>query len=195
MALWRVSNEGDRWPYFLHLFYMISSDHLPDVFLAVFSFLKAHSSPNTLNTWETFILHCYLFSTSVAQIEIPSATFIIKDNHFTQIKMQLPASYTVPLLSFLSLAVLPALVVGDACVSGGPAAEVTAAEKCCFASNGTWYQFYSVQAICVMDTTKVDDYQKCLSYIPAIGGVTLDIRCIPGDGPSLGGVNSTSTAT
>jgi hypothetical protein len=107
--------------------------------------------------------------------------------------MQFPTSLGVSILSCLSLAILPALVAGDACVSGGPAVSVTQAKKCCQGVSGVWYQFYSVQAICAMDTALVHTYQKCVWAIPAVDGVKLDARCIPGDGPTLGGEPTTNT--
>ena len=91
------------------------------------------------------------------------------------------------------LTLLPALVAGDACVAGGPAAQVTEAKGCCLFYGGTWYQFYDVQAICVLPTANVNWYKKCVSYIP---DSLLDTECIPGSGAGLSsGLTATTTAT
>ena len=92
----------------------------------------------------------------------------------------------------LVLALLPALVTGDACVAGGPAAQVTEAKGCCLFYGGTWYQFYDVQAICVLASTNTKWYEKCLTYIP---DSLLDTECIPGDGARLSSSGMSATAT
>jgi hypothetical protein len=99
------------------------------------------------------------------------------------------------LSSFLPLVLtfLPALVAGDACVAGGPAAQVTEVKECCLYNGGTWYQFYDVQAICVLATTQVKWYDECVSYIP---NSLLDTKCIPGSGAGLSsGLTATATVT
>ncbi|MCJ1329410.1 hypothetical protein MMC10_006090 [Thelotrema lepadinum] len=74
----------------------------------------------------------------------------------------------LPLLSLLTL------VVGDACVVGGPADEVAGAKNCCKYYNGTWYENYPVQAICVLPDTSTK-YEACVKRIP---GPALDLTCI-----------------
>jgi hypothetical protein len=98
--------------------------------------------------------------------------------------MQLPALLTLTALTLASLA------HGDACVESGPAAEVTAVSYCCAKVSGTWYQFYAVQAICVIPEGSLDRYKKCVAYIPGAANPT----CIPGQGEGLGG-GVTVTAT
>ena len=75
--------------------------------------------------------------------------------------MQLP--------TLLTLASLASLALGDACVESGPAAEVTAVSYCCAKVLGTWYQFYAVQAICVIPDGSLSDYKKCVAYVPHSG--------------------------
>jgi len=84
------------------------------------------------------------------------------------------------LISTVFLGVLSSFVTGDACVVGGPADEVTDAKYCCARAQGTWYQFYDVQAICVMDSSVISWYTLCVDHIPGYPG--LDATCIPGDG-------------
>lgn len=93
--------------------------------------------------------------------------------------------------TLLPLLALPALITATACVAGGPAWEVTAAGKCCAKYNGTWYQFYAVQAICVVSDTPAisNGYQACVAHIG--GSPPLDTKCIPGDG----GLETPSTTT
>jgi len=88
---------------------------------------------------------------------------------------------------------LPTLVSADACVAGGPADEVSAALQCCASVNGVWYQFYPVQAICVMDATLSKKYQRCVYWIPSENGVSLDTTCVPGSGGLTGGSTLYST--
>ena len=91
------------------------------------------------------------------------------------------------------ISILP-LVASEACVAGGPANEVTEAKECCRFVQGTWYQFYSVQAICVMADARTKYYTACVDKID--GSPKLDTRCIPGDGPGSGGSTlSSETAT
>lgn len=98
--------------------------------------------------------------------------------------MRLSTRTVLPLL----LPLLPTLVASDACVVGGPATAVNAAKSCClYTGAGTWYQFYSVQAICVMAADRVNAYSKCVNEIRG----ELDTRCIPGNG-GVGGVGLTS---
>jgi hypothetical protein len=87
----------------------------------------------------------------------------------------------------LPLICLLPLVNSEACVVGGPANEVSDAKECCRAVYGTWYQFYSVLAICVMDDSLVDRYNGCVDEIPGLP--KLDTRCIPGDGPRVEAVH------
>ncbi|KAL5349498.1 hypothetical protein V498_05891 [Pseudogymnoascus sp. VKM F-4517 (FW-2822)] len=98
--------------------------------------------------------------------------------------MQLPT-----LLTLLTLSLAP-LALADACVESGPAAEVTAVSYCCAKVSGTWYQFYAVQAICVIPEGSLEVYKKCVAYIPGAKNPT----CIPGQGEGLGG-GVTLTAT
>jgi len=93
------------------------------------------------------------------------------------------------LLTTIFLGVITSLVAGDACVVGGPADEVTAAEYCCGRAHGTWYQFFDVQAICVMDSARTPGYSYCVDHIAGYPG--LDTTCIPGDG----GLSSSAAAT
>lgn len=97
----------------------------------------------------------------------------------------------LPQLLPLVPALLPVLVAGDACVAGGPAAQVTEAKECCLFYGGTWYQFYDVQAICVLPSTNTKWYEKCVESIP---DSLLDTECIPGDGAGLSsGLTATAT--
>jgi hypothetical protein len=77
------------------------------------------------------------------------------------------------------LALLP-LVAGDACVVSGPSSIVTADSYCCKRVGGTWYQFYAVQAICVMDASNKDAFSRCVKYIEGSNPT-----CIPGNGGDL----------
>ncbi|KFY73802.1 hypothetical protein V499_06128 [Pseudogymnoascus sp. VKM F-103] len=86
------------------------------------------------------------------------------------------------LLALLTLFLTP-LALADACVESGPAAEVTAVSYCCAKVSGTWYQFYPVQAICVIPEGSLDKYKKCVAYVPGAANPT----CIPGQGEGLGG--------
>ncbi|KAL2075514.1 hypothetical protein VTL71DRAFT_457 [Oculimacula yallundae] len=99
------------------------------------------------------------------------------------------------LSSLLSItALLLPLVSADACVAGGPEAQVTFAKGCCSYQSGTWYQFYDNQAICVLADGKSSAYKRCINRIPRS---ELDTTCIPGDGgPGFGTPTTTlSTAT
>ncbi|OBT64564.1 hypothetical protein VE03_06349 [Pseudogymnoascus sp. 23342-1-I1] len=98
--------------------------------------------------------------------------------------MQLPT-----LLTLLTLTLAP-LALADACVESGPAAEVTAVSYCCAKVAGTWYQFYAVQAICVIPEGALEVYKRCVAYVPGAANPT----CIPGQGEGLeGGVTLTTT--
>lgn len=98
--------------------------------------------------------------------------------------MQLPTLLTLTALTLASL------VRSDACVESGPAAEVTAVSYCCAKVAGTWYQFYAVQAICVIPEGSLELYKKCVAYIPGAANPT----CIPGQGEGLeDGVTLTAT--
>jgi hypothetical protein len=98
--------------------------------------------------------------------------------------------------SLFSIALaLPALISATACVAGGPAWEVTAAGKCCKAYGGTWYQFYAVQAICVVDDDPdvTKGYNTCVAKIG--GSPALDTKCVPGDGGLSVTLSSTSSTS
>ncbi len=82
-----------------------------------------------------------------------------------------------PLL--LTLTPLLSLVSATACVAGGPADQVSYAKGCCYGNAGTWYQFYDVQAICVLPEFLSGGYKYCVNTIP---NSQLDTTCIPGDG-------------
>ncbi|KFY19314.1 hypothetical protein V493_08020 [Pseudogymnoascus sp. VKM F-4281 (FW-2241)] len=98
--------------------------------------------------------------------------------------MQLPTLLTLTALTLASL------VRSDACVESGPAEEVTAVSRCCAKVAGTWYQFYPVQAICVIPEGCLDLYKKCVAYVPGAANPT----CIPGKGEGLsGGVTLTAS--
>jgi hypothetical protein len=73
--------------------------------------------------------------------------------------------------------------------------QVTTAEDCCLYFLGTWYQFYPVQAICVLPGASTY-YNDCLhKYIPA-DVWELDTTCITGDGVGLTSATTTiSTLT
>jgi hypothetical protein len=73
--------------------------------------------------------------------------------------------------------------------------QVTTAEDCCLYFLGTWYQFYPVQAICVLPGGSTY-YNDCLhKYIPA-DVWELDTTCITGDGVGLTSATTTiSTLT
>jgi len=73
------------------------------------------------------------------------------------------------------------LVAGDACVTSGPPAEVTAVSYCCKKVTGTWYQFYAVQAICVIPEGGLATYKRCVGYIPGAENPT----CISGQADGL----------
>lgn len=91
-------------------------------------------------------------------------------------------------------AILPSLALAAQCVVGGPAAEVKEAEECCLSRGGTWYQYYPVQAICVVGDSREYSYVDCLKAIDGYD-VTLDAPpCIPGYGSSLT-LSGTPTAT
>ncbi|KFX98147.1 hypothetical protein V490_02447 [Pseudogymnoascus sp. VKM F-3557] len=94
----------------------------------------------------------------------------------------------LPTLAALTALTLATLALGDACVESGPAAEVTAVSYCCNYVAGTWYQFYAVQAICVIPEGSLERYKKCVAYIPGAKNPT----CIPGQGEGLGGTVTAS---
>lgn len=94
----------------------------------------------------------------------------------------------LPTLLTLTALTLSPLALADACVESGPAAEVTAVSYCCAAVSGTWYQFYAVQAICVISEGSLDKYITCVSYIPGAANPT----CIEGQGE---GLESSTTTT
>jgi hypothetical protein len=80
-----------------------------------------------------------------------------------------------PLLALLPLLTL---VAADACVTSGPPSEVTAVSYCCKTVAGTWYQFYAVQAICVIPEGGLLAYKRCVGGIQGAENPT----CIPGQG-------------
>ncbi|KAE8446289.1 hypothetical protein EG329_012375 [Mollisiaceae sp. DMI_Dod_QoI] len=96
------------------------------------------------------------------------------------------------LQTFLTLAtfILP-LVSSEACVAGGPSAQVSFAKGCCFNNSGTWYQFYDQQAICIFPDVLASAYKTCVGYIPFS---ELNTVCIPGDG-GVGLTTLTATET
>ncbi|KFY05289.1 hypothetical protein O988_00108 [Pseudogymnoascus sp. VKM F-3808] len=94
----------------------------------------------------------------------------------------------LPTLTALTALTLATFALGDACVESGPAAEVTAVSYCCNYVAGTWYQFYAVQAICVIPEGSLERYKKCVTYIPGAKNPT----CIPGQGEGLGGTVTAS---
>ena len=80
-------------------------------------------------------------------------------------------------LAFFPLLSLLTLVASDACVVGGPGDKVSQAEICCFRYNGTWYQNYPVQAICVLPSNSTK-YEAC---VEKIAPPALDLTCISGE--------------
>ncbi|CZT01120.1 uncharacterized protein RAG0_08907 [Rhynchosporium agropyri] len=94
------------------------------------------------------------------------------------------------LLSFTAL-LLP-LVSADACVAGGPAGQVTFAKSCCLYQEGTWYQYYDNQAICVLAEGLSASYKRCINRIPRS---ELDTTCIPGNGSLTLGNPTTTLST
>ena len=96
------------------------------------------------------------------------------------------------LASLLSLAALITLVVGNACVVGGPEDDVTDAEKCCNRLSGQ-NQFFSNspnQGICVLPAAVQSSYEACVARLALD---TYDIVCIDCDETTECGLKPTST--
>jgi len=94
------------------------------------------------------------------------------------------------ILALLTTLLLPALVHSEACVAGGPSFQVDDAHVCCTQVNGTWYQFYAVQAICVLDDAKTWYYERCVN---SIENSVLDSTCIAGSGPIPSSILTSAT--
>jgi len=86
------------------------------------------------------------------------------------------------ILTLLLATLLKTTKASESCVAGGPPNEVYAASTCCDVVDGTWYQKYDVQAICVMDDGMTTEYEACTESI--CGYPPLDQTCIPASGPS-----------
>jgi len=92
----------------------------------------------------------------------------------------------------LTLTPLLPAVTAIACVAGGPAALVSAANACCTQLGGTWNGPQAEQGICVLQDWAGFWYNLCVDEIPGGAGL-LDTECIPGDGEGLTGGASTTT--
>ncbi|PMD45921.1 hypothetical protein L207DRAFT_576802 [Hyaloscypha variabilis F] len=96
--------------------------------------------------------------------------------------------HTQTLLLAVTASLIP-LATSIACVAGGPADQVAAANTCCTELTGTWHGTQSAQGICVLPDWASFWWNLCVDEIPGSAGV-LDTRCIPGNGTDLDGSGS-----
>lgn len=60
-----------------------------------------------------------------------------------------------------ALSLLVDLVAGEACVTGGPAARVDVAQRCCSVIRGDWFQNFENQGIYVFAEANLTQYNEC----------------------------------
>ena len=94
--------------------------------------------------------------------------------------------HSLTYLLIVAASFLPALVAGDACVIGGPAARVTGARRCCGGVSGKFFQNYPNQGICVLTSAVDNQFEACVGTVDA----TYDLVCIQCDETTDCGLDS-----